>query len=213
VKDWFYFLVYFLGFQPMFLTSSPLVLHRERSRRKGPYLLVCNHLSPYDVACLIKETPRVLDFVSIVELFRHPLSRWFLTKIGAFPSDRWKTDSVTVRTILERLSRGRVVALFPEGNIRSEETSVLNGGKMKAGVGRIARMAQVPIIPCVLVGARGFHRPINWLPLRRIKYGLNYGEPIVLTEDSEADPRAFEQRLRKTFEDLHAELKGAMRRK
>ena len=68
MKDWFYFLVYFLGYPPMFMTSSPVVLHRERSRRKGPFILVCNNLSPYDNACLIKETPRMLDFVSIVDL-------------------------------------------------------------------------------------------------------------------------------------------------
>ena len=43
-----------------------------------------------------------------------------------------------------------------------------------------------------------------------IKYGLIYGEPIVLNDESEADPKAFEQRLGQTFRDLHAELKAAM---
>src|SRR5665213_3527604 len=204
MKDWFYYLVSFIGCQPLWLTSSPLVLHRDRARRKGPYILACTHFSPYDVAILIYETPRVLDFVSVVEVFRHPLSRWFLSSMGSFPLDRWKPDSGTVRVILDRLKANRVVAMFPEGTIRTEETSVLNGGKLKAGVGRIAKMAGVPILPCVLVGSRPYHRWREWMPFKRIKYGLIYGEPFDVNTDEDADPRVFEERLRKTFLELHA---------
>ncbi len=210
MKEWFYYLVYFIGCQPMWLTGSPLLLHRDRSRRKGPYILVCTHFSPYDVAILIYHTPRVLDFVSVVEVFRHPLSRWFLSNMGSFPLDRWKPDSGTVRTIIDRLKANRVVAMFPEGNLRTEETSVLNGGKLKAGVGRIAKMAGVPILPCVLVGSRAYHSWKNWMPFKRIKYGLIYGEPFEVATDEETDSKVFEERLRKIFLDLHAELRQAM---
>jgi 1-acyl-sn-glycerol-3-phosphate acyltransferase len=212
VKDWFYYLVYFLGSQPLLLTSSPVVLHRDRARHKGAYLLAATHFSPYDVACLIKQTPRVLDFVSIVEAFRNPLAAWFLSKMGAFPLDRWKPDSPTVRTVLERLRRGRVVALFPEGHIRTEETSVLVGGSLKSGVARIAKMAGVPIIPCVIVGTRAYHRPAAWVPLRRVRYGVIYGEPMTVTEDPVGPEKAaFEERLRQTYQELFAELKATMR--
>jgi len=210
VKSWYYFLVYVLGQPPLWITSSPVILHRDRVRRKGAFILAGTHFSPFDVAILIKETPRVLDFVSVIEVFRHPLARWFFTNMGAFPLDRWKPDSVTVRTIYDRLSKGRVIAMFPEGNIRTDETSVLNGGRLKPGVGRIALTAKVPIIPCVLIGARAYHRPLNWLPLKWIKYGLIYGEPIVLKDESETEPRVFEERLRKVYQELHAELLGVM---
>jgi 1-acyl-sn-glycerol-3-phosphate acyltransferase len=212
VKDWFYYLVFFLGSQPLLLTSSPVVLHRDRARRKGAYLLAATHFSPYDVACLIRKTPRVLDFVSIVEVFRHPFAAWFFTKMGAFPLDRWKPDSPTVRTVLDRLRRGRVVALFPEGHVRTEETSVLNGGPLKSGVARIAKMAGVPILPCVVVGTPGFQRPYAWVPFRRVRYGLIYGEPITITEDPVGDEKAaFEERLRGIYQELFAELKATMR--
>ncbi|MDB5304304.1 MAG: putative acyltransferase [Phycisphaerales bacterium] len=212
MKDWFYYLVYFLGSQPLLLTSSPVVLHRDRARRKGAYLLAATHFSPYDVACLIKQTPRVLDFVSVVEVFRNPLAAWFLGKMGAFPLDRMKPDSPTVRTVLERLRRGRVVALFPEGHIRTEETSVLAGGSLKTGVARLAKMAGVPIIPCVVVGTRAYHRAAAWLPLRRVRYGIIYGEPIAVLEDPTGPEKAaFEERLRQTYQALFAELKAAMR--
>ena len=194
----------------MWLASRTLVLHPERGRRKGPFILVCNHLSPYDVACLIKETPRILEFVSIAEFFKHPLSRWFLRGMHAFPHDRWKPDSKTVLTIVHRLAAGRAIALFPEGAIRTPETSVLAGGKIRAGVGRVAKMAHVPILPCVILGAAGYHCFKNWLPFKRIPIGLIYGPEIILTTDEEAAPEVFEPRLRQTFLDLHAELKAAM---
>jgi 1-acyl-sn-glycerol-3-phosphate acyltransferase len=211
VKDWFYFLVYAIGVGPMWLSSRPVVLHRQRTRRKGAFILAANHLSPYDVACLIKETPRVLHFVSVTELFQHPLSRWFLSNMGAFPLDRWRPDSGTVRIILDRLAAGRAVGMFPEGSIRDEQTSVFNGGRLKPGVARIARMAGVPIIPTVILGARGYHRALNWLPLKRTRYGINYGEPIVLQDDSEIEPGMFEERLRGILMSLREELLAAMR--
>ena len=210
MSDWFYFLVYFIGCQPMWLTSRPVVLHRQRVPAKGPFLLISTHFSPYDVAVLIYETPRVLDFVSIIELFRHPVSRWFFSWLKAMPLDRGRIDSTTVREIVRRLKAGRAVILFPEGNLRTEETSVLNGGRMKLGVGRIAEMANVPIIPCVLVGARAYHTFRNWLPFKRIRYGLIYGEPIILPDKAEAEPERFEPRLRQALLSLHEELKLAM---
>lgn len=212
MSSWYYYLVYSLGQPPLWMASSPVILHRERSRRKGAYILACTHFSPFDVALLIKETPRVLDFVSVTEVFRHPLARWFFTNMGAFPLDRWKPDSATVRTIYDRLSKGRVVALFPEGNLRTEETSVLNGGRLKPGVGRIALTAGVPILPCVLIGARAYHNWRNWIRFKRIKYGLIYGEPFTLKDAAEAEPAVFEERLRKVFQELHKELLDAMRK-
>lgn len=210
MKDWFYFLVYFIGCQPMWLTSSPVLLHRERARRKGAYLLVCTHFSPYDVPCLIYHTPRVLDFVSVVEVFKHPLARWFFNMLKAMPLDRGRRDAGTVLQVVDRLKAGRVVALFPEGAIRNPETSVLNGGKLKPGVARIARLAGVPIVPCVLIGSRKYHHFANWLPFKRIRYGLIYGEPFSVESDQETESEAFDQRLRGIFVKLHSELMTAM---
>jgi len=210
MKDWFYFLVYFIGCQPMWLTSSPVLLHRERARRKGAYLLVCTHSSPFDVPCLIYHTPRVLDFVSIVEVFRHPLARWFFTMLKVMPLDRGRRDPATVLRVVERLKAGRAVAMFPEGSIRTPEMSALNGGPIKPGAARIAKMAETPILPCVLVGSRQYHRFANWLPIKRIRYGLIYGEPFTIKSDAEAAPAVFEQKLRGIFQQLHAELAQAM---
>jgi 1-acyl-sn-glycerol-3-phosphate acyltransferase len=207
LSDWFYKLVYAIGWPAFFVNGRPTILHRERAKRKGAYILAPTHFSEYDVALLIKETPRVLDFVSIVEVFRNPLAAWFLGSMGAFPLDRWKPDSPTVRIILDRLRRARVVVMFPEGTVRTEETSVLNGGSIKPGVGRIAQMTRTPIIPCVVLGSAAYRRLSAWMPLKRTRYAINYGEPIVLGDaPAESEPKRIEQRLREAYSQLYREL-------
>jgi 1-acyl-sn-glycerol-3-phosphate acyltransferase len=208
VSNWFYNLVWCACWPAFGVSSSPIVLHRERGRRPGAYLLAANHLSPLDVPCIMKETHRQIDFISIVEVFRNPLIGWFYGHMGAFPLDRGRVDTGTTRTILDRLKHGRVVGIFPEGSVQTDETSVLYGGRMKPGVFRIAKLANVPIMPVVIIGTRAYHRLWSWLPVRRVRYGVNFGEPIEVREGE--DLPALEARLREAFRALHEELKGAM---
>jgi 1-acyl-sn-glycerol-3-phosphate acyltransferase len=210
VSDLFYKTVRLLGLPPFLVSARPVVLHAERARRNGPYILAPNHLSPYDVPCLIKETPRVLDFVSIVEVFRNPLVAWFYGNMGAMPLDRSRVDPVTTRAILARLATGRVVTMFPEGRIQDDAGSVLNGGTIRHGVFRLARTAAVPILPCVILGTRAYHHFNAWLPLRRTVFGINYGEPLFPNESWD-DPKTPERQLRDAYCQLHRELLEAMK--
>ena len=143
-------------------------------------------------------------------MFKKPLVGWFFRNMNAFPLDRGRVDTGTTRIIFDRLRKGRVVALFPEGRIRTEEESVLNGGSFKPGVLRIACITKVPILPVVIVGTIAYRRFTSWLPLRRTVYGVNYGVPIEpLPGQTEVE---LEPLLRQAFLDLHAELREAMKR-
>jgi len=209
VSDWFYHLVKIVGTPAFWVSAAPVVLHADRARRPGPYILAANHFSPYDVSCLIKETPRVLDFVSIVEVFKKPWVKWFFGKMGAMPLDRGRVDTTTTRTILARLAAGRAVAMFPEGRVMSDETSVLNGGRIRPGVFGLARNASAPILPCVILGTRAYKRPAAWAPIRRTVYAVNYGEPL-FPNDAWDDPAVAEAQFRDALQTLHAELLNAL---
>ena len=191
------------------VSSSPLVLHRDRARRRGAYILAANHLSVFDVPCLIKDTPRLLDFVSIVEVFRNPPVAWFFSSMNAFPLDRGRVDPATARIILDRLRRGRVVAMFPEGRIRNESESVIHGAPFKRGIARLAQLAGVPIVPCVVLGTGAYTRVASWVPLRRTRYGVNYGQPIPPAEDHQATEAALRQAYLDLYEELHSALRPA----
>lgn len=213
MSDLYYDIVYGIGTSIFWTCSRPLVLHREQGDRQGAFILAATHLTPFDVPMLIRHTPRRLDFVSIVEVFRNPFVAWFYGNMNAFPLDRSKPDSPTVRTILDRLKRGRAVAMFPEGGIRTLEKSVLSGGRMRPGVGRLAQMANVPVVPAVVLGAAGFSRVSAWMPHRGTRYGVIYGEAISLQPelDKVEATQVMEERLRVAFCSLYTELQAAMK--
>jgi 1-acyl-sn-glycerol-3-phosphate acyltransferase len=207
VGNLFYNTVWALGYPAFWTSSSPVVLHRERAKLPGGYILASNHTSPYDVACLIAITPRVMDFVSITEIMNRPLPGWFFRNMGTFAVDRSRRDPQAVRAILERLERGRVVAMFPEGRIPSREQSVLHGGPIKRGIGRIAQLANAPIVPCVILGTVAYQKFTSWLPLQRTIYGVTFGEPIEPTKsDQDPEGETLERRLRDAYQSLQTEL-------
>jgi 1-acyl-sn-glycerol-3-phosphate acyltransferase len=205
MSDRFYKVVVFAGRFPFWVSSRPVVLHADRIPRAGAFILAANHASPYDIPLLIRHTPRRLDFVSITELFRRPMVAWFFSRMNAFPLERSRSDPRTVRIILDRLARGRVVAMFPEGRIRPQSESVLYGGPFRPGVARLARLAGVPVVPAVLVGSPSYSRFTSWLPLRRTRYGVIYGDPIHARDEN--DDASAEAHLRDAYLSLYAELR------
>ena len=211
MSDAFYRFVRFVG-RPAFWTSSrPTVLHAERLDAPGAMLIAPNHLSPYDVPCLMASTRQLLDFVSIVELFRNPVTGWFLGSMNAFPLDRGRVDAGTTRRILDRLERGRKVVMFPEGRIRTAADSLLAAGGFNPSVARLARLAGVPIVPCVVLATGAYARPAAWLPVRRTRYAVGFGEAIVVErrEDEVAECARGVERLKGAYEDLYAALTEA----
>ena len=212
LSDEYYQVVHAIGSAIFWGSSRPVVLHRQRAARPGPYILASTHLSPFDVPLLIRHTPRKLDFVSIVEVFRNPFVARFYGSMNAFPLDRSKPDGPTVRIILDRLERGRAVAMFPEGNIRRLKDSVLSGGRMRPGAARLALISGVPVLPAVVVNAHAYARISAWLPLKRIRYGVIYGNPIFIRTDLDKTEatQQMEAELRAAFVQLHRELLDAM---
>ena len=214
MSDLAYNLVWAVGVHAFWVSSRPTILHRERLKTPGAYILAPNHLSPFDVSCLIAISPRNLDWVSIVEVFRNPLVALLYGSVNAFPLDRSKPDSPTVRIILDRLERGRAVAMFPEGGIRTPENSVLNGGNFKPGVARIAQLADAPVIPCAIVGTDAYYKAKSWLPVRGVRYGVNFGAPMRVRTDLEKHEaqRLFLDEMRQAYRNLYAELLDRMKR-
>ncbi len=204
MSDAFYKIVCFFGRFPFWVSSHPIVINSEITRRDGAYILAANHQSAYDIPILMRHTKRMIDFVSIVEVFRRPLVGWLYRRMNAFPLDRSRKDSPTVRIILSRLSKGRVIGMFPEGGFRNDENSVFVTKAIRPGIGRIAKLANVPIIPCVLVNSAIYSRFTSWLPFRRSRYSIIYGDPILPANE----PAEIEETLIRSFLYLQNEITG-----
>ena len=212
MSDLFYNFVWTIGWAIIKITSDPVVLGVRHTSRQGAYIIACNHGSPFDVPLLMKNTRRQLDFVSITEVFAVPFLGWFYGSMNAFPLDRSRRDSPTVRIILDRLARGRVIAMFPEGRIRRGSDSMLNGGTIRSGVGRLAAIANVPVIPAVVLNSAAYLKFENWFPHNIIRYGVSFGEPLYARTDLPTDEagKELEVRLVAAMRGLDVELRRAM---
>lgn len=206
MSDAFYRVVRFFGSHPFWMSSQCITSGIEHIPNSGPAIIACTHSSPFDVPLLIRHSPRLLDFVSIVEVFKNPFVAWFYGSMNAFPLDRHKPDAPTVRTIFNRLERGRAVALFPEGAIRRGERSVIRTHTIKPGVGRIATRAGAPVIPAVVVNSIAYANVGSWLPTRATRYAIAFGPPILPTNSPEGIESTLVEELVRLYEVAAASL-------
>lgn len=206
--DRFYDILCTLGRPAFWVSSSPVIVGTEHTDRPGGYLLAANHQSPYDIPVLFRHCRRRIDFVSIVEVFKHKPVAMLYGAMNAFPLDRSRPDVATVKTLIDRLRAGRVVGMFPEGGFRRGDASVLNGGSIRPGIGRVAMLAGVPVLPAVILGADAYSRVWSWAPLRAVRYGVMFSEPLAPPTD-EAGAARLEADLVVRMREMGTEL-GSM---
>jgi len=188
--------------------SKTHVLHRERTWLPGGWLLVSNHISHFDPPFLTAATHRKIDWMATRELYHPwPVGAW-MRAVDTFPVDREKTaDRAATRETLERLKRGRVVGIFPEGGIRDGKNSVVEGAPLKPGLAGLAQLSGAPVVPCVLIGPDQLYTHRNWIPFRKSRAWIAFGEPLYFAGDGKEARAALEVRITESLHALYAELK------
>src|SRR3982074_3497407 len=190
--------------------ASVRVVRPKIANQEGSFLLAGNHISHFDPFIISSVVRRKIDWMAMAEFFPLPLLGFLLRAVDAFPADRDRADRSTIRSARERLKKGRLVGIFPEGGIRDGARSLLEGAPLRPGASTLAHMAGVPILPCVIVGSDRLYAGRRWLPLRRTPIWLAFGEAIsAFPELEKSAARArIERELAAAFKDLYAELRG-----
>lgn len=173
----------------------------------GAWILAANHVSHFDPPFLTAAAKRKIDWMAVVELFGNRWAGFWLRVNDTFPVDRNKTDRAAVKTALDRLRRGHVVGMFPEGGIRDGAASVLGGAELRPGSAALAQMAGVPIVPCVLLGSDRLYGAKHWWPRRRIPAWIAFGEPLHCAGDTKEARAAMELALGESLRALAEELR------
>ena len=201
---------YYLGAHFFRIVLAPFtqrrVLGEENVPRTGPAILAPNHISHFDPPLLGISSDRPVDWMAMEELFANPLLRPLLRWIGSFPVARGKMDYAAVRTAIERLNRGRIIGLFPEGGLRTGPQSLLEGAPIKPGVAALAQITQAPVIPCAVIGTDALYNPRRWFPWRHTKVWIVYGPPLPpppATGDKASARAAFDQLLGEKIRELY----------
>ncbi|NEE03343.1 lysophospholipid acyltransferase family protein [Phytoactinopolyspora halotolerans] len=144
----------------------------EMVPRRGPVILAANHTSILDGPLLYGAVRRPVHALTKREMFRGPLG-WGLRAIGQIPIDRSCYDLRAVKDCLMVLSRGDVLAIYPEGTRGVGDFTVV-----RPGVAYLALVTGAPVVPVVGLGVRTSAASTSSLPRLRGNIDLVFGEPI-----------------------------------
>ena len=206
---WLSPLLYRLGWYgtrfTFFCTMNLRVLRLHLADRPGPYVLACSHfghVEPFIVGTAMRYK---IDFMSRAEFYRYRPLAWGLHALDAFKVIRQGVPVSAIRTALDRLRRGRIVGIFPEGGVSRGRSSVCLGGPIKLGAAMIACRGRVPIVPCVILGTPALSRVGPWLPYRRAHAWMAFGEPI-----EPVDPGATRASRKAAYAEVGQRLQASM---
>ena len=175
----------------------------------GGYQLACTHLSHLEPFLLGMIARRPIDWMTRIEFYGHPVSTWFLMRFAAIPVRRQGVSANAIRTAIGRVTDGRVVGICPEGGVATGPDSACRGGRLKRGVGLIAVRSGRPVVPCVILGSHALLRVAPWLPFRRGRLWVAFGEPIHPPADAPSRRAAREAvavELERSFQALFRDL-------
>ena len=176
MKYWFYDIVRFLLEVLFRLGFGMEVRGRSHIPRRGGFLLASNHLSYLDPPLLGAACSRRLSFMAQDKLFDHWLLGAFMRGVHVIPLQRGEGDVAAIRKAVRRLRRGEAIAIFPEGG--RQFSGVM--GAAQGGVGLLAQLARVPIVPVVVRGT--FEAlPPGSRRLKRAKIRVAFGPQIPYT--------------------------------
>lgn len=170
----FYSLCRVAGRVLAFTLADVRVSGLDRVPRRGPLLIVCNHLNNVDPILLASYFPRPVYALTKVELTSIPVIGTLADWYGAIPVRRGEFDRGAIEASLAHLRAGKAVLVFPEGT--RSKTGALQ--EPKAGLSLLASRSGAPILPVAVYGsekARGL--PIVW---EHPRITIRLGEPVSL---------------------------------
>jgi 1-acyl-sn-glycerol-3-phosphate acyltransferase len=145
-----------------------------RLPKRGPAIVVANHVSGLDPLLLLASARRPLRFVIAREEYERFGLTWLFRAVGCIPVDREKKPEQALREALRCLRSGEVVALFPHGRIHLDTDPPR---RIKAGAIRLSQITGAPIIPHRINGIRGAGGVIGGVLLRS-RARIRAGSPI-----------------------------------
>ncbi len=160
----------------VFLWTKPKVYGLENYPRKGPALLVMNHLGDPDGALLLVYLKPIPDFLGKIELIDTPVLGPLMDAMGTIWVHRGQPDRKALQVALQALKQGYIVGIAPEG--RESLTGALEEGT--DGAAFLAIKSGAPIVPVTVTGTENKRLFGNMKRLRRTAVTLTVGEPFHL---------------------------------
>lgn len=157
----------------------------ENFPRRGPAVIVFNHLGDTDAVLMMAKLPyrSPAEGLGKIELNDHWLVGPVFRAYGIIWVHRGRPDRKALRAALDALAQGRVVALAPEG--RQSVIGGLEDGN--PGAAFLALKSGAPVVPVGLTGTENsnvFGHLKRW---KRAPVSLTVGKPFYLKRQAEGD--------------------------
>jgi 1-acyl-sn-glycerol-3-phosphate acyltransferase len=169
--------------------------------RRGPLILVANHISPVDPIVLVaacqrrRIAPRIM---ATGGLFRAPVVGSAMRHFGHVRVDRRRPEvGRAIQAAAAAVGAGSVVLVYPEGRIGLDPHMWPERGK--TGTARLAFASGAPVIPVAQWGShevvpysapKGLARRLGRAVLRRPVVRVHFGDPVDLRDLDPARPGA-----------------------
>jgi 1-acyl-sn-glycerol-3-phosphate acyltransferase len=166
----------------------------ERLPRRGPALIVANHvgrLDPVVLAVVLLRRGRHPRFVGLADLWDVPITGRIARITRAIPVQRGAGIEQLVAPTTAALEEGRIVVVYPEGTVASPG-QVREG---RPGVGALALRTTAPVLPVALWG---MHEGAGWWPPLQRRAAVVVGEPVEVGGPAERSTGRGEDRARAT---------------
>jgi 1-acyl-sn-glycerol-3-phosphate acyltransferase len=161
--------------------TRPTVTGLENFPRKGPALVVINHLGDADVILVGAYTPIMFEGMGKIELNEHWFAGPILRAYGLIWVHRGRPDRKALRAALEGLAEGRILGLAPEG--RQSVTGGLEDGN--EGAAFLALKSGAPIVPIAMTGTENANIFGHLKRFQRARVTLNVGKPFFLRQQAD----------------------------
>lgn len=167
-------------------------VHHERIPKDGGTMLLPNHVSYVDAFIMGASCTRQVRFVMWDALYNIPAMTWFVKICGTVPISPTRAKDA-VRTVGAALKEGRIVCLFPEGQITRH--GIVND--LRKGYELMARQGDAQVVPAYMDGLYGsifsFEGGLffkKWPKNLRYPVTVYFGHPIPAKEATAEAVRA-----------------------
>ncbi len=170
--------------------------------RPGAAIIASNHTSYYDPPVLSISCPEEVHFLAKGYLFDIPLLGRLIRVLNSHPIARGASDSQTFKMILDLLSHGKKLILFPEGT-RSPDGALL---PLERGLAFLVQKSHCRIIPAYIKGSFEAWPTGRKFPRLFGKMTVVFGTPIEWEEN--LDKKAAQERITSQTEESIRNLKA-----
>jgi 1-acyl-sn-glycerol-3-phosphate acyltransferase len=150
----------------------------EHLPRRGPAIVVSNHVSYMDAIILGSASPRPIHFIVLRWMYDLLLIRWFYWGMGTIPVRAEGQDAKGIKQALRLLASGRILGIFPEGT-RSADGRL---SEPRPGAAMIAALSGAPVVPAYIDGARD-SLPVGSSFPSPARVHVRFGPPLCFQRD------------------------------